>query len=197
MDAFRRLRPALLPLLLVGAACSSQVDYIALEPAQVTFKSPNEQVWMIGRAMSHTGTHYSKLKVTWSVKDESVAKVDETGKVTPVKSGRTELVARLGDVTAAVPVEVLFAEKLEVSPANVELTMVGDSKELVTRVFDHEGRELRDRAVTFKSLRPEVVSMGQNAAFAVGKGEGQVEVKVGTLTRTVAVKVLSDKQRAE
>src|SRR5688572_13869221 len=99
-------------LLIIGL-CSfvfgcGQVDYIEVEPSILTLKQRNNSVWMRARAMSYTGNHSPKARIVWSVKDESIAKVDATGKLTPVKSGRTEIIATHGKVQSTVPVEVLF-----------------------------------------------------------------------------------------
>ena len=172
-----------------AAGCSANVDYIEIAPGMAVFKHRSELVWLRARAMSHTGTHYPEVTVNWSVKDPSVAQVDQTGKLTPVKSGRTEVVAAVGKVTASIPVEVLFAEKLRVEPNSVLLTENGEPRELRVRVYDYLGRELRDRAALFRSLDPSVLTMGQNAAFPGKAGRTQVEVRVDELVQRIDVQV--------
>ncbi len=179
-------------ILLVATGCN-QADYIELKPDTLTLRQPNDSIWMQARAMSHTGVHYSRVPIAWSVKDPEIAKVDETGKLFPLKSGRTEVTARTGKIEASAPVEVLFAEKLELEPKALALQEGGSSVELTVKVYDYLGRELKDRMATFKSLDKEVVSMGQNAAFPVNAGKAQVEVQVENLVQKVDVTVTPEK----
>jgi hypothetical protein len=172
-----------------AAGCSANVDYIDIDPDVAVFKHRSDRVWLRARAMSHTGTHYPQVTVSWSVKDPSVASVDQTGRLTPLKSGRTEVQAKIGKVTASVPVEVLFAEKLKVEPSSLSLSENGDPLELRVRVYDYLGRELRDRPAMFRSLDPSVLTMGQNAAFPEKAGKTQVEVRVDELVQQVDVQV--------
>jgi hypothetical protein len=188
------LRPALVGLSLATALGCTQVDYIEVKPDNLVLRQRNNEIWLQGHAMSHTGIHQARTKVSWSVKDESIARVDDTGKLTPIKSGHTEVVARVGKVSAAVPVDVLFAEKISVTPSSLQLVEGGPSVELAVKVLDYQGRELRDRTPTFRSLNPEVVSMGQNAAFAVNAGTAQVEVQVEEQKQSIEVVVESDKK---
>jgi len=172
-----------------AAGCSANVDYIDISPGVAVFKHKSELVWLRARAMSHTGTHYPQVTVSWSVKDPSVARVDQTGKLTPLKSGRTEVVASIGKVTASIPVEVLFPANLQVEPSRVVLRENGEPLELRARVYDYLGRELRDRPPLFRSLDSSVLTMGQNAAFPGRAGQTQVEVRVDDLVQVVDVQV--------
>jgi hypothetical protein len=171
------------------SGCSGNVDYIDVEPNVAVLKQKNAVVWLRARAMSHSGMHYPQLTVSWSVKDPSVAQVDGTGKVTPVKSGRTEVVAKLGEIAATVPVEVLLAEKMRVEPNPVVLREHGKPVDLRVTVYDYRGRELRDRTATFFSLDPKVLTMGSNAAHPGRAGTTQVEVRVDELVDRVSVQV--------
>lgn len=172
-----------------AAGCSANVDYIDIEPDVAILKQRNGLVWLRARAMSHTGVHYPQVTVSWSVTDPSVAQVDSTGKLTPVKSGRTEVVAKVGDVIAAIPVEVILAEKLRVEPNPLVLREFGQPTDLRVTVYDYRGRELRDRTPTFHSLDPKVLTMGQNAAHPGKAGTTEVEVRVDALVDRVKVQV--------
>jgi hypothetical protein len=172
-----------------AAGCSANVDYIDIIPDVAVFKQKNNLVWLRARAMSHTGTHYPQVTVSWSMKDPSVARVDQTGKLTPLKSGRTEVVATIGKVSASIPVEVLFAEKLRVEPSPVLLNENGNPADLRVRVYDYLGRELRDRTPLFRSLDPSVLTIGRNVAHPGKAGKTQLEVRVDELVQRVDVQV--------
>lgn len=171
---------------LLGCA---KADYIQIEPDIAILRNKNDSVWLRGHVKSHGGTEYPMAYVSWSVKDPSIARVDETGKLTPVKSGTTEVVAAYRGVTAQVPVQVVFAEKMKVEPAVLELTEDGDAVDIVVKVYDYQGRELKDRTPTFQSLDQAILTMGQNAAHPGKAGTTKVEVRVDELKQVVDVKV--------
>jgi len=180
-------------ILLLGAC--QQVDYIEVTPRQVVLRQLNNTVWLQAHPMSHTGVYYPKVQVAWTVKDPSIARVDASGKVSPIKSGGTEVVAHVGDIVAAVPVEVLFAEKISVEPRKLSLREGQQAVEFHVKAYDYLGRELKDRTPTFRSLNQEVVSMGQNAAFPVYGGATEVEVQVDDLKQRVEVTVEGAKSK--
>lgn len=177
-------------LAVLFAAGCQKADFIELQPDIVTLKQKNNMVWMRAMVKSHSGEQYPKATVGWSIKDPTIATVDETGRVTPLKSGRTEVVASYSGLTASVPVLVQFAEKMKVEPSPLELSEDGEAVDLKVTVFDHQGKELRDRSATFKSLDPKVLTMGQNAAHPGQAGETKVEVRVDALMEVVDVRVL-------
>ncbi|MBX5483135.1 MAG: Ig-like domain-containing protein [Myxococcaceae bacterium] len=171
------------------AASCARADYIEITPDIATLKQKNNSVWLIAHVKSQNGREYPQVTVSWSVKDPSVATIDETGKLTPLKSGRTEAVASYGDVKASIPVEVLFAEKMKVEPASLELVQDGDPVDLNVTVYDYTGRPLKDRTPTFRSLDTKVVTMGSNAVHPGDPGTTQIEVRVDELKQLVDVTV--------
>lgn len=183
----------LIVLAIAAATGCDNVEYIKVQPEHVTLRTRNDSVWMQALGKSQTGRDYPKAAMTWSMKDESVAKVDGTGKVTPLKSGQTELIVKHGDVTASVPVQVLFAETIEVEPKTMTLKQGEDGQEIKVKVFDFRGREIKDRMATFHSKDPKVVSSAGSKAFPLDPGKTQVEVRIEELTQLVEVTVEADK----
>lgn len=171
-------------------------DYIEIDPGHVVLKQKNNSVWLKAKVRAHNGTDFPKAVPAWSVADPSVVTVDEKGRLTPLKSGATEAIATYRGLTASIPIEVLFAERMEVTPATLELSEYGDAVDLEVKVFDHRGRELRDRAPTFKSLDSKVLTMGRNAAHPGKAGETQVEVRVEELIQKVGVTVTGGRRSA-
>ena len=182
------------PLLCTLLACE-KVDYLELAPEAVVLKQPKGEVWVQAKAMSHTGVQAPRVMIGWSIKDPSIATVDEKGKVRPLKSGHTEVVATHKSITASVPVDVLYVEKVEVEPKEVTVTEGGDPVELKAIGLDYLGRPLKDRSPTFHSSDPKVVSMGQNAVFGLAPGSGVVEVQVDGAKASVKVVVEADKTK--
>lgn len=188
--------------LLLASACVAGlsgcevVDYIELVPASVTFKQPNNSVFVEAKCMARTGVRALKAKVAWSVKDPEIATVDEKGKVTPVKSGHTEVIAKYGDIVAAVPVEVLFVEKMTVEPLKLTMTEGDAAVPLNVKAFDYQGRELRDRKPTVIAKDRKVVAIvaAGTAIMPLDPGETTVDVQVEGKAASVTVVVEADKK---
>lgn len=175
-------------------ACE-KVDYLELSPEAVVLKQPNNEVWVQAKAMSHTGVQAPRAMIGWSIKNPSIATVDAKGKVRPIKSGHTEVIAIHKSITASVPVDVLYTEKVEVEPKDVTVSEGGEPVELKATAFDYLGRRLKDRSPTFHSSDSKVVSMGQNAVFGLAPGSAVVDVQVDGAKASVKVVVEADKAK--
>ena len=175
-------------LLLVVSACE-KIDYIELDPAEIVMRQPNNEVWLVAHGKSRQGRPGIRVVVGWSSADPSIATVDNTGKVKPVKSGHTEIIAKYGDVEARVPVDVLYVEKISVEPTELKLVQDGESVELKARAFDWRGKEIKDRTPTFNGSDPKVISVAQNAVFGMGPGTATVTVQIDGVKTTVPVTV--------
>ena len=186
-----RLFLSALGLLLVGC---EKIDYIDLEPKEVILRQANNEAWLVAHAMSRQGRPGLRVLVAWSSADPSIATVDNTGKVKPVKSGHTEVIARYRDVEARVPVDVLYVEKITVDPQILNLVQDGPSYELRVKAFDYRGMELRDRTPRLSSSDPKIISVAQNAVFGMGAGTATVEVQVDAVKATVPVTVEKAKE---
>ncbi len=178
-----------LALAVAISACRQGIDYIQVSPDVVAFKNKNEEKWLRAMAKSHTGTEYPQVNVAWSVKDSSVATIDKTGKLHPVKSGRTEVVASIGEVKAVIPVDVILIEKMKVEPELLVLEEDGEPGDFKVRFFDYLGRELRDRKATFSSSDKKIVTVAEERAFPGSAGMAKVEIRAGELRQVVEVKV--------
>jgi hypothetical protein len=186
---------ALAPIVAAVALCACErVDYLELKPETVIFRQANNEVWLQARALAHTGTQATRAAITWSSADPQVATIDAKGRGKPVKSGHTEFIARHDAIEARVPVDVLFTEKIEVTPKEVRVTEGGESVELKVRAFDYQGRELKDRSASYSASNKDVVSMGQNAVFGLSPGSGTVTVSIEGVKDTVNVVVEADKK---
>ena len=175
-------------LAVVAQGCA-KADYIQVEPDSVGFRTKNDSVWLSGHVKSNGGADYPKAVVSWTVKDPTIATVDEAGKLTPLKSGSTDVVASYRGVKAVIPVEVLFAEKFKVEPNPMVLEEDGEPQDFKVTVYDYLNRPLKDRGAMFKSMDPKVLTMGQNAAHPGAAGETKVKVTVDQLEQVVDVKV--------
>jgi hypothetical protein len=187
----------LLPVLLLLAAGCDKIDFIEIEPDQLTFKQLTNEQWLVAHGKSRQGRPGLRVVVAWSSADPSIATVDEKGRAKPVKSGHTELIAAYHGVEARVPVDVLLTEKIDVEPKEVNVTVGGEPVELHAKAFDYHGKELKDRTTTYHSNDEHIVTMGQNAVYGMNPGETLVTVSVDGVKYDVKVKVEDDKKGAK
>ncbi len=176
-------------LLFVAFAACDKIDYIELDPAEVVLRQPNNEAWLVAHGKSRQGRPGIRVVVGWSSADPSIATVDNTGKVKPVKSGHTEIIAKYGEVEARVPVDVLYVEKISVEPKELTLVQDGESQELKAKAFDYRGKEIKDRTATFNGSDAKVISVAQNAVFGMGPGTATVTVQIDGVKTTVPVTV--------
>jgi hypothetical protein len=184
---------ALTVFVLFAAAACDKIDYIELEPNEVTLKQPNNETWLVAHGKSRQGRPGIRVVVGWSSADPSICTVDEKGKVKPVKSGHTEIIAKYRDVEARVPCDVLYVEKIEVQPKELTLVENGESVELKAKAFDYRGKEIKDRTPTFNGSDPKIISVAQNAVFGMGPGAATVTVQIDGIKTTVPVTVEKEK----
>jgi len=114
----------------------------------------------------------------WSSADPKVATVSEKGVVTSVGAGKTNIVARVGDVQGAceVRVDLRAISRIELRPATA-LVRVGDSQHFVVTAFGPDGQAIPEVAATFQSSDPAVASVGASGV-ATGHKAGAATIKV-------------------
>ena len=122
----------------------------------------------------------AKLTLTWSSADESVATVDESGTVTAVGAGTTEITAAVADtelqsactVTVAVPLEGLKA------PAALDLVANGEN----SAALDVElvPADATDAKLSYASSDPAIATVDANGTVtAVANGECTITASAG------------------
>jgi hypothetical protein len=177
---------------LLGLGCE-RVDYIELSPSSVVFKQSNNTAWMEAKCMARTNVRAVKSVVTWSVADPTIATVDHKGVLKPLKAGHTEVVARFGEVMAAVPVDVIYVEKVTVDPTVLTLTEGTPAVAVGVKAFDGKGKLLTDRTPTLHSNNTKVAQIvGKGSVLALDPGEAVVDVQVDDVKTSIQVKVLAD-----
>jgi hypothetical protein len=188
------MRPALaLASFALFGACE-RIDYIELVPSEVIFKQPNNSAWMEAKCMARNGVRAVKARVEWSVGDPAVAKVDNKGLLTPVADGDTEVIARVGDVEARVPVRVIYVERIEVEPKSLTLTEGDDAATPTVRAFRKDGKPITDRTTTLKSNDQKVVQVvGGGSLLPLDPGTTTVDVQVDGAKASISVTVQPEK----
>jgi uncharacterized protein YjdB len=173
-------------------ACE-RVDYIDLKPSTVVIKQPANLVYVEAIPMSRQGARATKVQVAWSIKDPEIASVDKKGGVKGLKSGHTEVIAKVGDVEAHAQVDVLFVEKLEVEPKTIEMTEGDPAAALKITAYDLDGKVLKDRTPTLNTSDSKVArATGGGTIMALDPGKATITVQVEGKSASVDVTVKVD-----
>lgn len=190
----RTLSLAIISVLLCSAC--EKIDYVELAPSEVVFKQANNQQWMEAKAMARNGVRAVKAHVSWSVGDANVAKVDAKGLLTPVGDGDTEVIARVGDLEARVPVTVIYVDRIEVEPKELKVKEGAEAVKVTVKAFRKNGKPITDRSITLTAKDKAVVQIvGDGAILALDPGTTTVDVQVDGARASLQVTVEPDKAK--
>ena len=132
-------------------------------------------------------TNATDKTVTWFSSDESVATVDNAGKVTAIKEGTASIIAQSGEKTAECKVSVYVAVT-SVELSNNELTLIeGDSETLTVLVKPDNAT---DKTVVWTSSNEKIATVEKGKVTAVKVGEVTITAKVGDKTAECKVLVI-------
>ncbi len=124
--------------------------------------------------------------VTWSSTDATIAEVDQSGKVTAVKSGKATITAKAGEKTATCTVTVTTpVESVSLDRTNVTLEE-GQSTTLVATVKPDDADE---KTVEWISTDPSIASVTNGVITTVAEGSTSVTAKVGDKSASCTVTV--------
>lgn len=183
-------------VLLGGLSGCEKIDYIELIPTEVVFKQPNNQTWMEARCMARNGVRAVKARVEWSTGDGKVAVVNNKGLLTPVGDGDTEVIARVGDVEARVPVQVIYVDKIVVEPTEIKLLDTASAVKPAIKAFRKNGKEITDRSATLTAADKKIVLItGSGEISPLDPGETTVSVQVDGASASIKVVVEADKSK--
>ncbi len=176
-------------------ACE-KVDYIELVPAEIILKQPNNQVFVEAKAMSRQGARANHATVSWSVGDGAVARVTNKGQVTPEGDGDTEVIARVGDVEARVPVRVIYVDRVEVEPKALTMVEGQEAAEVRVSAFRKNGKSITDRSVTMTARDKTIAQVvGGGKILPLDPGTTTIDVRVDNATTSFTVVVEAEKKQ--
>jgi uncharacterized protein YjdB len=164
---------------------SAQVPVEVVDVSSIEFPAPTlSLIGPAGTSISLTWTvqdsHQKKVDLppAWSSSDPKVATVSNSGVVSSVGPGLTNIVARVGDVQGACEVRVTLKniQRLELRPATA-LVRVGDTQHFAVTAFGSDGQAMPDVAATFVSSDPAVASIDA-AGLATGHKAGAATIRV-------------------
>lgn len=187
---------ALLCVVVMLSACE-KIDYIELAPTDVVFKQPNNSQQMEAKAMARNGVRAQRPNLVWSVGDETVAKVSSKGVVTPVGDGDTEVIAKVGDVEARVPVHVIYVDRIEVEPKELTIIQGSPSQKVTVKAFRKDGKLIEGRSVMMNTTDKNVarVAGGEGEILGLDPGTTDVTVQVDNAKTSFKVTVVEEKAK--
>ena len=152
---------------------TNTVGAISLNPASVSGK-PGQTVAVVATVTNANGQPDSNVTVRWASSNASVATVSDSGMVTLVATGSTQITATAGKVTATATATVTNSPApvatVRVSPSSVSLTPKQFTPLSVT-TLDAQGTVLTGRAVTWSSSNTSIATVSTSGivtAVAVG-----------------------------
>jgi uncharacterized protein YjdB len=175
---------------LLTPACQAKVESITITPSPVKLTTDAKTALVQGAAKSAAGEVIEGVMVTWSSSDPAVAKVDASGSVEAVSSGKAKIVAKAGEVSAEAEVMVDLVTSAAVAPAAATLE-VGQTAPMAFKLVNDKGEaRAAEGAVTWSTSDAAIATVSATGEVtAVAAGEVKVEGAQGELTAQATVTV--------
>jgi len=189
--------------------CLAALALAACGPSRIEITPSTLQLYARGRdakvhatPISGNGRPLPGKVCRWSSSNEAVAAVSgphNEATVTAVGHGQAVVRCAIGSVNAEVPVAVTLVNRIEVSPASLELRLQDEAipTALAARAIDGDGREVQGRVVSTRCL-DEGVCRGdaQGQVWPVGPGSTKVVVQVEDVKTELPAHVVDDRTAA-
>ena len=130
------------------------------------------------------------LAPTWSSADPKIVTISDTGVLTSVGPGKTNIVAKIGDVQGGCEVQVTVKDiaRVELRPSTA-LVRVGDSQHFVVTAYGADGVAINDAAASYSSSNSAVASVDASGV-AMGHKAGAATIKVQLAGSTAEASLL-------
>ena len=177
------------------------VQSITVTPTSITAKVGEGPIQLTATVLPANAT--SKT-VTWTSKNEQVAKVDSSGKVMIIGAGETTIEAKAGEKTFTVQVKIeaqpqpqqpqepqepqnVPVQSITVTPTSITAKVGEGPIQLTATVLPSNAT---NKTVTWISKNEQVVKVDSSGkVMIIGAGETAIEAKAGEKTFTVQVKI--------
>jgi uncharacterized protein YjdB len=184
-------RVAGLLLLATAFGCSRKPASIEVSPRRVVLYGIERSQRLTVRVLDSKGEPLDGTKPAWSSSKSEVATVDEGGRVVSKGQGKTTVAVKVAELSVEVPVEVIDAATIDVSPAHATLAGPAGTSFPVTAVV----KSSKDQPVSLRprwdSSNPKVVAVSPDGVItSVASGTATVTAQVGDLQGAMDVSVL-------
>lgn len=165
-----------------------EIESIEISPAKVTLTQIGETAQLTVKIMPEDATY---TDMTWTSSDESIATVTQEGLVTAVAEGNATLTVSVGEISATcnitVAIERIEVESIEVSPAEVTLTQIGETAQLAAQVMPENAT---DAQITWTTSDEAVATVTEEGLVtAVANGKAVITASAGEKSAVCNVKV--------
>lgn len=184
-------------------SCKTPVS-LKVEPKEIFFLDKDANVTLKIQAFDKNGKEVKKVKYEFVSHNSSVANIDNTGKITAVGSGETEVEIRTKKISVVVPVKVTIAHILKLDFPNAGVFDVQGPEKSVYKLRviakNEKGQDIDLSNVKFNSSDNNVATVNEKGELTLlndgktivtakhGKKKATLEVPV-TILRPSAVKV--------
>ena len=128
-------------------------------------------------------------QVTWTSSDESVATIDQNGKINAIRAGVANIVAKAGNKQATCVVTVIKRVTTVSLDKNHMTIIVGNSSSLTVTVLPDDAT---DKSVTWRSNDTYVATVENGVVKGVGVGSATITATAGNVSATCNVLVVLD-----
>lgn len=171
------------------AACGPSVKNVSVDPPQVTLGAKGATAALKATPRDEKGAPVTEaVKVAWSSSAPLVASVDESGRVTALKSGEATVTAAVGEAKGSAKVLVAIPASIAVAPASLDLK-AGESGQLEAKLVDDSGKPMAPKGVAWASSNAAVATVSNGRVTAVGGGQASITASAGALKAQAAVSV--------
>jgi len=182
-------------LLLLTIGCNDGVgpplSSLSFVTTDITLSSLGENYQLKLSAKTAQGEDFKNPKITWTSTDPGVATVSETGLITSVTNGSTEISVHSGTLTATTSVVVAQTPAtIDLSAKKIRFENIGDTAQIFVVVQDALGSPLVNPTITWASDNPSVASVsGSGIVTAIDLGQSSIIVQAGTISIASAISV--------
>ena len=161
---------ALVLLAMLSSCLKSPTEPAVQEPASITLSSYSLVLTSIGQRVLINATVLdqdsrviSDATIFFKTGNTDIARVSDTGLVTAVSMGSTQITVTSGYATASATVTVMQeAGSITITPPSATLTTVGETVQLTAEVKDSGGWKIPGAAVVWSSSDPQYATVDAN-----------------------------------
>jgi len=174
-------------LVLVGmVGCGvNRVETMKIEPTTLTLNAKDSVSPFTVTAYNAKGEVLPAPAIAWSSNDSLTVQVDQTGRLTPMKSGLATITAAAGNAKVSVPVNVALYTSLALADTAVVLP-VGEARQLAAQILDETGNpvagpvtwESMDKAVAEVTMEGMVTGMAPGTTMLSDSAKGVPSVQL-------------------